>query len=128
MPVLEDYTGGFGRQILSGLKRRGWNVYWLHVPDPDEVIKKGPVDELKLDFSYCLLPAADDPADSEKVKEALEKFNERERRCPYIEILAQKHNLIGFFLRRICVELKPQSVYVSYKDFIDSIDTIPAGA
>lgn len=125
MPTLEDYTDDFGKAILEGFKKRGWNVYWLHVGDACQVIKRGPVDSLKPDFSYCTLPAVDDPTNPEQVREALDNFGENMNPHPYIEIIHGKHPIIGFVLRDKCVELRPEEgVYISYRDFIDSIGTI----
>ena len=128
--LIEEYDVSFRRPILNGLKEQGWRLYpyskngaW---DSSSRAIREGPTSKLILGITYILFPAVDDPVDPRSVKAAMRNFKKRTGKgAPVIE-LGERDYMMGCleFLKRAVKVYTSDGLYVSYRDFMDSIYTL----
>ena len=115
------------KQILKKIHEKGWNAYHTTNASRSENIKNNLVEnDLEFGKHYTLLPIADNPKDEKSVMDALENLAKKlNRKMPTIEIHDSKEPFTGFHLRYDDVKLHTvQGEFVSYDEFIESLDTI----
>ncbi len=118
-----------GKEILDKLRGKGWNVYEskdVMQRGREAIIRGGPAEKLEIDSRYVLLPIVEDPRDLTQVDVALERVALRlNKQTPTISIRGKRYPWTGFKPNERDVKVNtPQGYYVSYEEFVLSLDSI----
>ena len=133
MDMKQKYSSKVAHDILKKFHQKGWNLYNSDdislkyiSKNSDDVIRNNLAYSLKINTSYVLLPAAENPKDPGQVRSALEALAQKlNHEMPTIRFGWESHPLTGITLYSDMVKLHtPYGTIVDYPNFMKALDSI----
>ena len=123
----KEYSEELGLEILAKIREKGWNLYSGEEGlSGEDIIRKGPSENLELNTHYTLLPKISDPKNPQAVFEALDEVAKNlNRRLPEIRVDGINYPFMGITLNRYNVKISTEKgTFVAYPKFFEALDSI----